>query len=103
MRQVGVILELGGHYRGKDVQRYDAAIEELQRSTIGDWPVMFVIRNSSEQPTTVPCFGHNYRCQCQQPTPHGVKRYFSVTLIVEGEPSSEIFRDYELTYGRISL
>ena len=78
MRQLSVILELAGHYRGKDADRYSRAIDELKQSIVGASTVLYVEHDFNEQPTTVPDFGHGYRCQCKEHLPHGVKRYFSL-------------------------
>lgn len=103
MRQLNAILELEGHYRGKDADRYSRAIEELKRSNINGAPIVYATHDFNEQPTTVPDFGHDYRCRCENPLPHGVKRYFSVTLYVEGEPYEDLFGDYEITCGRLII
>jgi hypothetical protein len=103
MRQLSAILELAGHYRGRDVTRYNKAIEELRRAVIKGLPVYYVTHDPAEEPTHVPDFGHDHRCRCENPLSHGVKRYFSIQLYVEGEPGDKILGDYELAQGRLSV
>lgn len=103
MRQLSAILELEGHYRGRDVMRYSNALEELRRSVINGLPVYYLTYDIAEEPTHIPDFGHDHRCRCENPLPHGVKRYFSIMLYVEGEPGDEILGDYELSHGRLSV
>jgi len=85
---LNVILECAGHYRGKDIQRKLAAIEDLRKSTLNGHDVLAVIVQQREQPTHTPHFGHDYRCasHCEHdPLPWGVKRYFGITLVVSGD------------------
>jgi hypothetical protein len=98
------ILELGGHVRGKDRERFTLAVNDLKASTIGDYPIMYVSTDSTtfENAGTVPDFGHDYRCKCENPEPWGVRRYFGVTLYVEGSPSpDDLFGDYSIPNGRL--
>jgi len=104
MRLISVVLEIAGHYRGKDTQRYDQAIDNLRRAKLGDSPIVYVQHDFREQPVTVPDFGHHHGCQCLDPQPHGVKRYFSVVLYCEGEPTADVLGDYELnTNARVAV
>lgn len=83
------ILEIAGHYRGKDGQRKLKALANLRESKINGHDVLAVIHDSiDEEPKTVKHFGYDIRCAngCDHdPLPWGVKRYFGIHLIVSGD------------------
>ena len=82
------ILEIAGHYRGKDGQRKLRTFDNLRKATINGHDVLAVIADTDEEPTTVKHFGYDHRCTngCNHETmPWGVKRYFGINLIVSGD------------------
>jgi hypothetical protein len=95
--ELGCILEIAGHYQRKDHPRYMKALRDLKTAIVADCPVAHVIQtNQGEEPTRVPDFGHNYLCQCKNPEPYGVVRYFGITLIVTGDPGLNAFGVYQI-------
>ena len=78
------ILEIAGHYRGKDSQRKLRAFGDLRKATINGHDVLAVIADTNEEPTDVQYFGYSYRTN-GDPLPWGVKRYFGINLVVSGD------------------
>lgn len=79
------ILEIAGHYRGKDGQRRLRAIDGLRKATIDGHDVLAVIADTNEEPTPVKYFGYDCYHTNGDPMPWGVKRYFGINLIVSGD------------------
>lgn len=83
------ILEIAGHYRGKDGQRKLEALADLREASINGQNVVAVIHDSiDEEPTTIKHFDYDIRCALvcpHDPLPWGVKRYFGIHLIVAGD------------------
>ena len=83
------ILEIAGHYRGKDARRKITALQCLRTATINGHDILTVIdTEQGVEPTTVDHYGYDYRCEggCNhEPLPWGVKRYFGIHLVVSGD------------------
>ena len=93
----GAILEIAGHPNGKDERRYFNVLEQLRASQIGTYKVIGVIPSDEAlEPVTVPDFGHDYRCQCGNPEPWGVRRYFGIKLVIEGEPDTGLLEEFQI-------
>ena len=71
------ILEIEGHYQGKDDQRKLAAFADLRKATINGHDILAVIADANEKPVTVK---HN---DCSHDP--AIKRYFCFNLIVAGD------------------
>ena len=53
----------------------------------------------AREPTHVPDFGHDRKCQCENPEPDGVDRYFGVSIVLDGNPTIETLAAYWLRSG----
>ena len=83
------VLEVAGHYRGKDAERKLQAIQDLKESSINGHDILAVIDDDANtEPITVKHWGYDYRCAkgCDHnPAPYGIKRHFGINLIVNGD------------------
>jgi len=98
------ILEIEGHYRGKDGQRLIATLEDIQRSSIEGKDIIAI--HYHEEPTKVIHYGYNYLCRdhCQhEPASYGIYRYFNVTIIVDGELSNPFVKLQPNNYSRLEI
>ena len=101
-RLVHVILEIATPHKGTANRRYLAALDDLRHSRFAGCPVLGVVVQQvvvAREPTHVPDFGHDGKCQCKQPEPDGVDRYFGVSIVLDGNPTSETFAAYWLRSG----
>ena len=53
----------------------------------------------AREPTHVPDFGHDCKCQCENPEPYGVNRYFGVAIVLDDNPTIETLATYWLRSG----
>lgn len=99
LREFDGYLEILGHPNGKDYMRWERTIQKLRGSKINNQNIAFVF-GKHEEPTTVPHFDHSVYCgeHCSKdPEPWGVKRYFSISLILDStEEAVETFATYAI-------
>jgi hypothetical protein len=95
------------HDKGR---RWLHVMSALRHSSFAGRRVLGVVDWNREDPTHVPDFGHDYRCQCPNPEPWGVDRYFGVSVVLDGpnaksaETVLELMGPWELFLGaRIEL
>jgi len=96
-RVVTCILEVAGDPHGKDADRLARALLALERCNLAGNKILHVHHcQGANEPTTVPDFGHNHRCRCENPEPWGVKRYFGLLLFLEKPIDAEPLCDYNI-------
>jgi hypothetical protein len=95
-RLIHAYMEIASPRRGAAVSTYLSAIEALRHSRFGGHAVLGVAIIPNGIPYHVPDFGHNADCPCQEPEPHGVDRYFGVSIVLDSEPTADVLGTYWL-------
>ena len=101
-RLVHVILEIATPHNGTSGRRFLYALDDLRHSRFAGCPVLGVVVQQvvvAREPTHVPDFGHNGKCQCKNPEPDGVDRHFGVSIVLDGNPTIETPAAYWLRSG----
>lgn len=103
MATYNTILEIEAHANGgrHDIDRFLKAIEDLRHSSINTHAVQDVITTTNDEPMLVKHFGYDYKCKvaCNHTLPpYGVKRYFGVSLVIQGYNRPEAFHFLFGTY-----
>lgn len=72
---ITAIIEVAKDHHGDSKARLLRALGDLKRDLgIKDYHLCH------EEPTEIPDFGHNHKCQCENKEPYGVHRYFNLYL-----------------------
>jgi len=72
---ISAIIEIAKDHHGNSRIRLKQALSELKKYGIKDYHMC----NPGEQ-CYIPDFGHDHKCQCLDPEPYGVQRYFDLYL-----------------------
>ena len=104
-RLIGVTLEIATDPKAGRARQLNRALAVLRRARIAGHAVVGVVGpTDGQQPSHAPDFGHSYHCQCLQPEPFGVDRYFSVCVALAGEAElADIICSYWLQPGESQI
>ena len=94
-RLVHTIVEIATD-KGETLPRFLRALDVLRCSRFSGHDVLGVACKNAEA-IHVPCFGHDYRCQCETPEAWGVDRYFGVDVVLDGDVTNDMLGTYELS------
>jgi len=103
-RLVTCIVEVATPHNHEKEQQFCRVMRLLSQSTFGGHEVLGVVNGSICEPTHISDYGQNYKCQCANPEPWGVDRYFGTYLVLSGEVTSAVFGAYHLgAIARVEL
>ena len=91
------ILEIAGHYQGKDKERLYRVLSQLRGATIAGHSIAFEVHDSNDF-IKIPGFGYRDYHTDVEPAPWGVFRYFGIRLFMD-YPSRKAWE----VFGRWSL